>query len=134
MIVSRRASRADNGVRLLRQVLRVAATTALAVLLAACGDSGATGTKKGGMAAEVKIKGVAFHPPRVAVNQGGTVTWMWEDGAVQHDVAGQGFKSPLMSAGVFTHTFPQPGAFDYVCTVHPTVMKGLVEVKRPPGP
>jgi plastocyanin len=121
------------GVRLLRHVLPAAAAIVLAFSVAACGRREPPGTKEGGMAATVEIKGVAFKPPRVAVNQGGTVTWTWLDGTVQHDVAGEGFKSPLMSAGTFTHTFPQPGAVEYTCTVHPTVMKGLVEVKRPPG-
>jgi plastocyanin len=58
-----------------------------------------------------------------------TVTWVWNDGAIAHDVKGDGFRSEVMAEGTFGHRFAQPGTYDYVCTLHPN-MTGTIEVTR----
>jgi plastocyanin len=44
-------------------------------------------------------------------------------------VAGDDFQSEIISEGSFTHTFDEPGTYDYACTLHPN-MRGTIEVTR----
>lgn len=66
----------------------------------------------------------------VVVEVGTEVTWVWE-GRAAHDVVGEGFDSGVQSTGTFTHTFDEPGAYGYVCTLHPG-MDGTVFVVPTP--
>jgi plastocyanin len=77
----------------------------------------------------VSIEDMTFAPETLAVEAGDTVTWTWNDGAIDHDVAGDDFQSEIMSEGSFTHTFEEPGTYDYECTLHPN-MTGTIEVTR----
>ena len=109
-------------------------SAALAVLslfaLAGCGgDSDASASPEPAgpaPAATIELEPVSFTPAKVTIEAGETVRWEWK-GGVQHDVAGKGFKSKVMSKGTFSHTFEEPGTYDYKCNVHPT-MKGTVTV------
>lgn len=67
-----------------------------------------------------------FDPEEIVVAVGTEVTWVWE-GRAAHDVVGDGFRSEIISAGEFSHTFPDEGAYHYVCTLHPG-MEGTVYV------
>jgi plastocyanin len=115
--------------------LRLAALAALAGLLAlalsACGTSGASTTvpaaEDGGPT--VAIQDLAYTPERLTIQAGATVTWVWRDGAIAHDVKGDGFKSEVITEGTFRHRFTEPGTYDYVCTLHPN-MTGTIEVTR----
>ena len=71
----------------------------------------------------VILKNSNFKPAKLTVKAGTTVTWLWRDGTVQHDVAFDGFKSKVKTSGDYTHTFDQAGTFAYKCEVHPTTMK-----------
>jgi plastocyanin len=109
----------------------LAALAALSVVaLAGCGggDGAAAEPEPAGPppAATVELEPVSFAPAKVTIEAGETVRWTWK-GGVQHDVAGKGFKSKVMSKGSFSHTFTEPGTYDYKCSVHPT-MKGTVTV------
>jgi plastocyanin len=118
-----------------RPRLRLAALAALAGLLAlalsACGTSGASTTapaaEDGGPT--VAIQDLAYTPERLTIQAGATVTWVWRDGAIAHDVKGDGFKSEVITEGTFRHRFAEPGTYDYVCTLHPN-MTGTIEVTR----
>jgi plastocyanin len=115
-----------------RPRLRLAALAGLlALALSACGTSGASTTapaaEDGG--ATVAIQDLAYTPKRLAVPAGTTVTWVWRDGAIAHDVKGDGFKSEVVTEGTFRHRFTEPGTYDYVCTLHPN-MTGTIEVTR----
>jgi plastocyanin len=103
----------------------------LALALSACGTSGATTTTPPADQAgpTVAIEDLAYTPERLTVPAGATVTWAFRDGAVAHDVKGPGFKSTVMAEGTFRHRFTQPGSYDYLCTLHPT-MTGTIEVTR----
>ena len=117
---------------------------ALALALGACGggdgdddagggdESADEGTDEGPAgpppAATVVLKNLRFLPEGTTVKVGETVLWKWDDGAVQHDVKGDGWGSKLKTKGTFRHTFAEAGSFDYICTVHPTTMKATVEV------
>jgi len=72
-----------------------------------------------------------FGPEAVRVPAGTTVTWHFDD-SIEHDVVSDGgndpFRSERLTNGTFAHTFTDPGTYDYVCTLHPGVMRGRVVV------
>ena len=108
-----------------------AAVGMLALAIAACGTGDASTSE---VAAEsdgtsVTIEDMAFEPETLTVEVGHTVTWVWNDGAVEHDVSGDDFHSEVMSEGTFRHRFDEPDTYEYVCTLHPN-MTGMIEVTR----
>lgn len=114
---------------------RAAALVALgasgAVALAACGGAGAGtgGGADGGDAVAgtaVEVVDNDFEPGSLQVRVGETVTWTWA-GRADHNVVGDGFGSDVQQTGTFTHTFDEPGTYDYACTLHGG-MKGSVSV------
>jgi plastocyanin len=100
---------------------RLASLLVIASLLAAIGAVSAfaaTGvTWKVGVSKTVKIK------------KGGTVKWVWSDGA-PHDVKGPGFKSRVVAkkGTTYSHRFGKKGTFKIFCEVHPSTMKTTVKV------
>jgi Copper binding proteins, plastocyanin/azurin family len=60
-------------------------------------------------------------------SQSFTVTWVWDDEGMAHDVSGDGFKSEIQTEGTFSHTFEESGDYPYVCTLH-SGMRGTVTV------
>lgn len=83
----------------------------------------------------VTISGMAYSPASITVNVGDTVTWVFDDNGMAHDVNGLGdakgkLRSPLKKSGTYTYTFTEPGTYDYTCTPHPE-MRGTVVVKTP---
>lgn len=103
----------------------------VALALSACGsgDASTAAAKPDGDGPTVTIEDMAFAPETLAVEAGDMVTWVWNDGAIDHDVAGDDFQSEIMSEGSFSHTFDEPGTYDYACTLHPN-MTGTIEVTR----
>ncbi len=69
----------------------------------------------------------SYQPADVTVRAGDTVTWVWEDGAVQHDVVAEGFASEVQADGTYRRDFEEPGIYAYRCTLHPR-MTGTVTV------
>ena len=108
-----------------------AAVGMLALALVACGtgDASTPATAAQTDGRTVVIEDLAFAPETLTVEAGDTVTWVWKDGAVEHDVVGDGFKSEVMAEGSFRHRLDEPGTNDYVCTLHPN-MTGTIEVTR----
>ncbi len=79
-------------------------------------------------AATVAIDDMAYSPRTVEVAAGETVAWSWKDDST-HDVAfDDGPASPKQKSGTWQRTFDQPGAYPYICTLHPA-MKGTVVVR-----
>lgn len=111
--------------------------TALALTLAACAGDGA-GNKQGGSEAPgtpvaepvITIEDMKFVNGTVTIEAGTTVTWEWNDGSMEHNVVFEEFESPLQAEGTFTHTFEEPGTFDYHCQPHP-FMTGTIFVVEP---
>ena len=101
----------------------------VALALAACGtdDASTSEAAADNDGPTVVIEDLAFEPDTLTIEVDETVTWVWNDGAVQHDVSGDGFKSEVMSEGTFSHRFSGPGTYDYVCTLHPN-MTATIEV------
>jgi len=65
----------------------------------------------------------------VRIHKGGTVKWIWSDGA-PHNVKGPGFVSKTVSGKgkSYSHKFGKKGTFKIYCQVHPTSMKTKVVV------
>jgi plastocyanin len=67
-----------------------------------------------------------------------TVTWNWVvsfphnttscTDATFSNCNGQNWASPTQSSGTFVHQFNSTGTFYYQCTVHPTQMRGRIDV------
>lgn len=75
----------------------------------------------------VTLAGNAYEPNEVTIRAGDSVTWVWEDGAVQHDVVADAFRSAIQADGTYRHAFEEPGTYAYRCTLHPR-MTGTVTV------
>jgi plastocyanin len=73
---------------------------------------------RGASAHTVVLKGLRFHPSAVTVNPGESVTWVWQDGAIEHNVTARGFHSRTQTRGTFTVRFTHAGTFSYHCTIH----------------
>ena len=66
---------------------------------------------------EVRVIDNGFEPAVIQIPVGDPVGWTWE-GSRDHNVVGDGFQSATQSSGTFTHTFDQPGNYEYECTLH----------------
>ena len=84
----------------------------------------------GAQGASVEIKNFAFEPKTVTIKVGQAVTWTNQDSAA-HTVAGDGgIDSGDLSKGKsYSKTFDTEGAFDYHCSIHPS-MTGQVIVQK----
>jgi plastocyanin len=79
-------------------------------------------------ATSVSIANFAFGPAAITVKAGATVTWTNRDeDAHTVAIAGAPTSAALQNGDTFTHTFAQPGAYSYLCTIHP-YMRGTVVV------
>lgn len=105
------------------------AVLVLVVLLAACAQNSAPPPEPGPVTSDptVSLEDTSFTPGAVTIEPGTTVTWEWNDGDVEHDVVFDDFQSEVQSSGTYTHTFEEPGTYEYVCSLHPN-MKGTVFV------
>jgi plastocyanin len=121
--------RSDPSVVTRPRLIPVALAGLLALVLSACGASDASPAATAGDndGRTVVIEDLAFAPETLTVEAGDTVTWVWRDGSINHDVSGDDFESEVMSEGTFRHRFDDPGTYDYVCTLHPNMM-GTIEV------
>lgn len=88
---------------------------------------GGTGPAEAGT---ISIVDFAFDPEQATASVGDTVTWINDDGAA-HTVTSDG-EGPLDSGDMdpgatYEATFAEPGTYDYICTIHPT-MQATIEV------
>jgi amicyanin len=86
---------------------------------------------------QVRMSGYAFTPRVLTITAGSTVTWTNQDTA-PHDVqttsGPHSLHSPMLDkGGSWSHTFTSPGAYRYLCTVHPD-MTGQLIVKAAAAP
>jgi plastocyanin len=109
----------------------LAAATAMAIAagggaIPAAVALGGDGARAAGSHAVV-LQRDQFHPGTVSIRRGESVTWLWRDGGILHNVVGHGFQSRTQTRGSFTVRFTRSGTFNYRCTVHPN-MTGRVIV------
>ena len=109
------------------------------LVLAACGGSGGSPLEPPSgpavSADTINIIDNAFGPQTVLITQGGTVTWTWAGtNTMQHNVKWASGSvtlpsSPTQATGTpFDVMFPQPGTYEFVCTLH-AGMDGAVFVQ-----
>ena len=107
---------------MMRVLSRTGPVALVAIMLAGC--SLATGTPSRSDSApppgdyDVAVTDMRFEPASLEVEAGTTVTWLFDDGSVRHDVVGDGWGSEVERDGTFTHTFDEPGTYAYDCTLH----------------
>lgn len=105
----------------------------LTVGLAACagGDNGASQAPAEAQEPVtdpvVTIEEMEFKNGIVTVEEGTTVTWVWEDAPVEHNVVFDDEESPLQAEGTWTRTFEEAGTYEYHCAPHP-FMTGTITV------
>lgn len=93
--------------------------------------------------AVVTVNDFFFGPDSLTIHKGKTVKWVWsESNTYPHDVhLKQGPKNlkerstystrtTAVTGAVFKKRFERPGTYRYICTVHPTLMKLTVTVRR----
>ena len=112
---------------------------ALLLILVAGGSAG------GVLAAEAAPEGAAvlvedyvFQPALITFRAGGTVTWTLGTDPEQHtvtprDAAAFDDSGQLSEGDTYEVTFDRPGTFEYLCTLHPT-MVGSVTVEALAAP
>jgi len=110
---------------------------AAAVALTACVDTDGDGPSQAAAAAPVDdpvitIEDMEFQNGTVTIVEGTTVTWVWNDTPMEHNVVFDDFESPLQAEGTFTHTFEEAGTYEYFCAPHP-FMKGTITVVEADG-
>ncbi len=99
-----------------------AKTVAALAVLAAAGAGAIPAMAVGGAHAAsshaVVLRHNRFLPGAVSIRRGDSVTWVWSDGRVMHNVVGHSFQSRVMTHGTFTVRFTRSGTYNYTCTVH----------------
>ncbi len=101
--------------------------------LTACSGAEKAANASAEPAATVTVADMSFKQTEVTVKAGETVEWVFDDGNMPHDVAGEGevkgeLQSPLITEDTFRYTFEEPGTYTYHCTPHPWMVgKVIVE-------
>jgi plastocyanin len=98
------------------RAIRVAAVLAVAGAVAASAEGcGGSPTRSH----TVVLRNILFQPRQLVVLRGDTVTWIWRDGSIVHNVLSMSFRgSPTQTHGSFTQRFSRTGTFAYYCTIH----------------
>ena len=79
----------------------------------------------------VTVDATQFQPQVLRIKPGDIVVWVNKD-FFPHTATSKagGFDSGAVgSGGKWSHTFQKSGEFPYICTLHPTTMKGTIRVK-----
>jgi plastocyanin len=105
----------------------------LAVLAAAVTmamvPTGAFGGARSASGHTVVLKNISFHPGTLSIRRGDSVTWLWRDGGLEHNVTFAGFHSRTQGTGSYTVKFTRRGTFNYRCTIHVALgMRGRIIV------
>ena len=117
------------------------ATCVAAIALLGVTEAGAQAPKKPPV--KVTVNDFYFAPAAVAIKKGRAVKWIWSSyNTYPHDVhLKQGPKAlknksrfstttTAVSEASFQRTFEVPGAYKFICTVHPSEMRMTVTVKK----
>lgn len=76
----------------------------------------------------ITIANFAFNPGSLTIKVGTKVTWINQD-STAHRIKSNTFNSTDLNQGEkFEFTFNNPGSFDYICGIHPS-MSGKIVVE-----
>lgn len=120
------------------------AAVACAVVAALCGASAAAAQAPAkAKPTIVTVNDFFFGPDAVTIKKGQTVKWVWSaTNTYPHDVhlkqGPKGLKerstystrTTAVTNARFKKTFERPGTYRYICTIHPTLMKLTLTVKK----
>lgn len=120
-----------------RRTRATIAVFGVAVILGACGSSGAAApvatSAPPAAAANIDVQGFRF-PANTDVAKGTKVTWTNKDSTGHTVTSGTRpnkdgkFDGQLAAGGTFSVTFADAGTYSYFCTIHST-MNGTITVK-----
>jgi len=126
-----------------RRLLSAAAACAAALVLLGASAAAAQAPMPRPKPTIVTVNDFFFGPDSVTIQKGRTVKWVWSStNTYPHDVhLKQGPKKLKERGSYSTHTtavtdasfkktFERPGTYHYICTVHPTLMKLTLVVKK----
>jgi plastocyanin len=80
----------------------------------------------------VKVGDLFFKKSKITINSGDTVKWTWVGQAPHNVTVTKGpkkFHSKTKTSGSYSKKIRRRGTYRYICTVHPTQMKGKIVVK-----
>ncbi|HEY8437289.1 MAG TPA: cupredoxin domain-containing protein, partial [Candidatus Limnocylindrales bacterium] len=107
----------------------------IVVATSASGGGAGTSSSGGGAApatGTIRMANRAFSPSSVTIAAGGSVTFANADDRA-HTATGRGFDSGVLAPGARSRqTFPSPGTFSFLCSIHPE-MRGTVVVRGSTG-
>jgi plastocyanin len=91
----------------------------------------------------VSVADFYFAPTELTIPKGGAVKWVWAAANTEpHDVhlkqgpkglkakGSYSTKTTAVTNARFEKSFPTPGTYKYICTIHPKQMKMTITVKR----
>lgn len=127
-----------------KRVRLAKAAVACAAVAALCGASAASAQAPAkAKPTIVTVNDFYFGPDAVTIKKGQTVKWVWsEANTYPHDVhlkrGPKGLKerstystrTTAVTNARFKKTFERPGTYRYICTIHPTLMKLTLTVKK----
>lgn len=127
-----------------RSVRLAKAAVVCAAVLALCGASAAAAQAPAKTKPTiVTVNDFYFGPDAVTIKKGQTVKWVWsETNTYPHDVhlkqgpkglkerSSYSTRTTAVTDARFKKTFERPGTYRYICTIHPTLMKLTLTVKK----
>lgn len=127
----------------MKKTISLAILLFLVIFLGACSLTGKKQTSSPVIAPDVKsaetnieavnvksriidIKNFSFNPAILTISKGETVVWTNSDSA-PHQIKSDQFSSGMLSNGQsFSFTFNEVGTFNYICSVHPSMMGKVI--------
>ncbi|MBW3657059.1 MAG: cupredoxin domain-containing protein [Actinobacteria bacterium] len=83
----------------------------------------------------VTVVDSAYEPATLRIDPGDEVTWTWASTKAHTVTSDTGlFDSGQRSGGSFSWPFPDPGTYAYHCQLHPSTMRGTIQVGDPVDP
>lgn len=124
-----------------RGTARVVTALAVACVLFAAAPAAAQAPRP--KPAIVTVNDFYFGPDTVTIKAGRVVKWVWsETNTYPHDVhlkqgpkqlknrASYSTRTTAVTGAVFKKTFERAGTYHYICTIHPTLMKLTITVRK----
>jgi plastocyanin len=115
-----------------KQLLVPLSVAALALAPAAWPSAAADPEAEASATKRVRVGDVFFRKSSIAIQSGDRVRWVWV-GSLPHNVTvtsgPRRFSSATKRSGVYRKRLRARGTYRYVCTVHPSDMRGRVVVR-----